>query len=160
MMMNRLLLIILMLVIGIGCKNNSEVVRINGDLIGQWTVQSNKMIYFDKAGQKEYEEALNVASVATDISFMKGAKAKIINPDSGGVLKTPYSLKQENKAIYIELSDSELFDCRVWELTEVSATDMTWKANFSNIKYEDKDTGEILEAPQAELTLKFNKHDK
>ncbi|SMD13438.1 hypothetical protein SAMN04488101_11692 [Pedobacter nyackensis] len=158
--MNRLLLILLMLVIGIGCKNNSEVVRINGDLIGKWTVQSNSMIYFDKAGEKEYEEALNPTGVAKDISFMKGARAKIVTQDSADVLKTPYSLKQENKAIYIELGETDIFDCRVWELTEVSATDMTWKANFSNIKYEDKDTGEILEAPQAELTLKFNKYDK
>lgn len=58
-MMMRGLLIVLMFATVMGCKNNSEVVRINGDLIGKWTVQSNSMIYFDKAGEKEYEEAIN-----------------------------------------------------------------------------------------------------
>lgn len=130
--------------------------KINDDLIGKWAVQSNHMIYFDQSGQKEYEEVLVANSLATNVSFVKGAKAKIETQDST-IVNTPYNLAEERSLIYMKLNEAEIFNANVWKLTDVTENEMTWQANFTNIKYEDKDTGEILEAPKAELTLKFYK---
>jgi hypothetical protein len=153
----RLLFIAFIAIVVIGCKKDgSQVAKINDDLIGKWSVQSNHMIYFDQSGQKEYEEVLVANSLATNVSFVKGAKAKIETQDST-VMNTPYNVAEERDLIYMKLNDAEIFNASVWTLTDVTEKEMTWQANFTNIKYEDKDTGEILEAPKAELTLKFYK---
>ncbi|WEK19980.1 MAG: hypothetical protein P0Y49_02280 [Candidatus Pedobacter colombiensis] len=155
--MIRLLLVAFMATVVVGCKRDgSKVEKISDNLIGKWSVQSNSIIYFDQSGQKEYEEILNTTSLATNVSFVKGSKAKIETQDSA-VVDTPYDLAEEDSLIYMKLNDAEIFNANVWKLTDVTGSEMTWKANFTNIKYEDKDTGEILEAPKAELTLKFNK---
>ena len=153
----RLLFIAFIAIVVVGCKKDgSQVAKINDDLIGKWSVQSNHMIYFDQSGQKEYEEVLVANSLATNVSFVKGAKAKIETQDST-VMNTPYNVAEERDLIYMKLNDAEIFNASVWTLTDVTEKEMTWQANFTNIKYEDKDTGEILEAPKAELTLKFYK---
>ncbi|TCC87121.1 hypothetical protein [Pedobacter hiemivivus] len=153
----RLLFIAFMAIVAIGCKKDgSQVAKINDDLIGKWSVQSNHMIYFDQSGQKEYEEVLVANSQATNVSFVKGAKAKIETQDST-VVNTPYNVAEERNLIYMKLNDAEIFNASLWTLTDITEKEMTWQANFTNIKYEDKDTGEILEAPKAELTLKFYK---
>lgn len=156
-MMNKLLLIAFMAVTVVGCKkDSSQVVKMNNTLMGNWSVLSNKIIYFDQSGQKEYEEVLDNISIAAEIGFMKGLKARIVTRDAKA-LDTKYSLVEENNAIYIELYDVAIFDAHIWTIAETSGTDMTWTTNFSNIKYEDKETGEIIEAPKAILTRKFNK---
>lgn len=156
----RLLFIAFMAMVVMGCKKDgSQVAKINNDLIGKWAIRSNHMIYFDQSGQKEYEEVLVANSQATNISFVKGAKAKIESQDST-VVNTPYNVEEEQNLIYMKLNEAEIFNANLWTLTDVTESEMTWKTNFSNIKYEDKDTGEILEAPKAELTLKFYKNDK
>ena len=156
-MRGRLLFIAFIAIVAIGCKKDgSQVAKIKDDLIGKWAVQSNHMIYFDQSGQKEYEEVLVANSLATNVSFVKGAKAKIETQDST-IVNTPYNLAEERSLIYMKLNEAEIFNANVWKLTDVTENEMTWQANFTNIKYEDKDTGEILEAPKAELTLKFYK---
>lgn len=156
-MLKNLLLIAFMTVAVAGCKkDNSEVVKMNNTLMGKWSVLSNKIVYFDQSGQKEYEEVLDNTSIAAEISFIKDLKARLVTR-SAEVLNTGYNLVAENNIIYLELYDAAIFDAHIWAIAQASATDMTWTANFSNIKYEDKETGEIIEAPKAILTLKFNK---
>ncbi|WP_316814008.1 hypothetical protein [Pedobacter heparinus] len=155
--MNKLLLIAFMAVAVIGCKkDSSQVVKMNNTLMGKWSVLSNKIVYYDQSGQKEYEEVLDNTSIAAEITFTKDLKASLVSR-SGEVLNTRYNLVEESNIIYLELFDAAIFDANVWTIAEASAKDMTWTGNFSNIKYEDKDTGEIIEAPKAILTLKFNK---
>lgn len=153
----RLLFAAFLAIVAIGCKKGgSQMAKVNDNLIGKWAVQSNHMVYFDQLGQKEYEEVLVANGLAKNVSFVKGAKAKIETQDSI-VVNTPYNVAEEHNLIYMKLNAAEIFNANLWTLTDVTESEMTWKANFSNIKYEDKDTGEILEAPKAELTLKFNK---
>lgn len=156
-MMNKLLWIALMAVAVIGCKKDgSQVLKMNNTLMGNWSVLSNKITYFDQSGQKEYEEVLDDASIAAEIIFMKDLKARVVTR-SAEALNTRYNLIEERNVIYLELYEAAIFDAHIWTIAEASETDMTWTANFSNIKYEDKDTGEIIEAPKATLILKFNK---
>lgn len=155
--MKRLLLIAFMAVAVIGCKkDNSQVVKMNNNLMGKWSVLSNKIIYYDQSGQKEYEEVLESTSIAEQLSFMKELKARVVTR-SAEVLDTRYNLVEENNVIYIELYDAAIFDAHIWKIAAATATEMTWTAGFTNIKYEDKDTGEIIEAPKATLILEFNK---
>ena len=156
-MMNKFLLIAFMAVTVLGCKkDSSQVVEMNNTLMGNWSVLSNKIIYFDQSGQKEYEEVLDNISIVAEIGFMKGLKARIV---TRGVeaLNTRYTLVEERNVICLELHDAAISDAYIWTITEASETDMTWTANFRNIKYEDKDTGEIIEASKATMILKFNK---
>lgn len=156
-MRKKLLLIAFMAAAVIGCKkDSSRVVKMNDQLMGKWSVQSNQIVYFDQSGQKEYEEVLENTSIAAQISFMKALNASIVTR-SAEVLNTRYNLVEEENIIYIELYDAAIFDAHIWKVAETTATEMTWTANFSNIKYEDKETGEIIEAPKAILTLKFSK---
>ena len=155
--MNKWLLIAWIAVAVTGCKKDaSQVEKINDALVGTWIVESNKIIYYDQTGQKEYEEVLEGSSIAQEISFMKNLKARIVGRNAE-IFNTAYNLAEENKLIYIELFDAAVFDAQVWRISGLPATEMEWKAGFNNIKYEDKETGEIIEAPKAELTLKFNK---
>jgi hypothetical protein len=156
-MMNKLLLTAFLAVAVLGCKKDtSRILKINDDLMGKWSLQLNKMEYYDQTGQKEYEEVMESTSIAAQINFMKGARAQITTR-SAEVLNTAYNLAQENGIVYIELYDAAIFDAQVWKISELPADEMTWKAGFTNIKYEDRETGEIVEAPKAELTLKFSK---
>ena len=155
--MNKLLLIALMAVAVIGCKkDSSQVIKMNNTLMGSWSLLSNKIVYFDQSGQKEYEEVLDDISIAAGIVFMKDLKARIVTRGAEA-LNTRYNLIVESNLIYLELYDAAIFDAHIWTIAEASETNMTWTANFSNIKYEDKDTGEIIEARKATLTLKFDK---
>nr|WP_121269254.1 hypothetical protein [Pedobacter schmidteae] len=155
--MNKLLLIAFMALAVVGCKKDaSQVVKVNDHLMGKWTVQSNKITYYDQTGQKEYEEMLEGGSIINEISFMKSLKASLVTRDRE-VLTTGYNLAEEKSLIYIELFDASIFEAHVWKIVDISANDMIWEVNFSDIKYEDKDTGEIIEAPKAILILKFSK---
>lgn len=156
-MMNKLLLIAFMAVAVIGCKkDDSQVVKMNNTLMGKWSVTSNKISYYDQSGQKEYEEVLDNSSLAGEINFMKNLKVSIATRSSE-VLDSKYNLVEESNIIYIELYGATIFDAHIWTIAEASETNMAWTANYRNIKYEDKETGEIIEAPKAILTLKFNK---
>lgn len=155
--MKKFLLIAFLAVAATGCKkDNAEVVKMNNNLMGKWTLLSNKIVYYDQLGQKEYEEVFDNTSIVEHISFTKGLQANIVTR-SAEVLDTKYNLVREDNIIYIELYDAAIFDAHIWKITESTASEMTWTANFSNIKYEDKETGEIIEAPKALLTLNFNK---
>lgn len=155
--LKKLLLIAFLAVAVIGCKKeSSQVVKMNNTLMGKWSVLSNKIVYYDQTGQKEYEEVLDNISIIAEIDFMKELKARVITRGAEA-LDTRYNLVEENNTIYLELYDAAIFDAHIWTIAEASATEMTWTANFSNIKYEDKETGEIIAAPKAILTLKFNK---
>lgn len=156
-MVKKLMLFAVMAILVAGCKKDgSQVVKINDDLMGKWSIQSNKIVYYDQSGQEEYQEVLSGNSIVEEISFMEGLNANIVT-EVGEVLQTRYNLIEENKLIYIELYDAAIFDAHIWKIMESSSKNMTWDVNFSNIKYEDKETGEIVEAPKATLTLKFNK---
>lgn len=156
-MINKLLLIAFMTVVVVGCKkDSSRVLEMNNILLGKWSVLSNTIIYYDQSGQKEYEEVLKNINIATEIGFLKDFKASIVKRGAVAV-NTRYKLAEENNTMYVELSEVAIFGGHLWTIAENSATDMTWTANFSHIKYEDKETGEIIEAPKATLTLKFNK---
>jgi hypothetical protein len=156
-MRNKLLLIAFMAVAVIGCKkDSSRVVKMNNNLMGKWTVLSNRIVYYDQSAQKEYEETLGGTRAVDGMNFMKDLKARIVTR-SDEALDTKYNLVEENKLIYIELFETAIFDAQIWEIDEASETEMTWATNFTNIKYEDKETGEIIEAPKATLTLKFSK---
>jgi|GEM_PF-1876169 len=154
---STILLLVCITAAVVGCKkDSSEIVKMNDNLIGEWLVQSNKIIYYDQSGQKEYEDVIVGPSTLTQISFMKGLKAKIVTRDAE-VLNSRYNLAEENQQIYIELYEAAIFEAQVWKIMEAEKTEMTWNVNFTNIKYEDKETGEIIEAPKATLTLKFKK---
>ncbi|WP_316816156.1 hypothetical protein [Pedobacter nyackensis] len=147
------LLILFIVIAAISCKKDgAQLARISEELRGKWNVQSNKMIYYDESGQKEYEEILERPGDATEVDFTIGPKANILSKSDQSI-STTYKLTQEKKSVYIELHEAEIFDAKKWEISDVSAGKLTWTANFPNVKYEDKETGEIVEAYNAELIL-------
>lgn len=158
LLIKKLLFVAFIAVTVAGCKKeSSQVVKMNEDLMGgAWTVQSNRMIYYGLTGQAEYEEVFADGSVAAEIHFMKGLKASITTHDNK-VLETRYNLVKEDDLIYMELYDAAIFEAHIWRVVKASAKEMTWTVNFTDIKYENEETGEILEAPKATLTLKFSK---
>lgn len=144
----------------ISCKKDgARLERVSDELPGKWNVQSNKITYYDKSGQKEYEEVLDRSGNATELDFLEWPQAKILNKTAQS-LSTTYALTQEKKSVYIELHDANVFDVNKWEISDVSTGKLTWKTNFANIKYEDKETGEILEAHNAELILNLIKQEQ
>lgn len=149
----RYLILIVLITATIGCKKDvARLVQVSNELPGKWNVQSNRIIYYDKSGQKEYEEVLEKPGNDTEFDFLEAPKAKILNK-ARQPRSTTYDLTQDKKSVYIELHDTDIFDSKKWEISDVSSGKLTWKASFTNIKYEDKETGEIVEAYNAEVIL-------
>lgn len=141
----------------ISCKKDgAQLAKVNDELPGKWNVESNKIVYSDKFGQKEYEDVLERLSNVTELDFQDGRQAKISNKTAQS-LHTAYLITEEQQGVYIELRDADVFDAKKWEITDVTTGKLIWKANFPNIKYEDKETGEIVEAHNAEVTLSLVK---
>lgn len=149
----RYLILIILIAVTISCKKDvARLVQVSNELPGKWNVQSNRIVYYDKSGKKEYEEVLEKSGNDTELDFLEAPKAKILNK-ARKPLSTTYDLTQEKKSVYIELHDADIFDSKKWEISDVSNGKLTWKASFTNIKYEDKETGEIVEAYNAEVIL-------
>lgn len=126
--MKRLsLLFVFVLAVFTGCKKEaSKVTKINDDLVGNWIIKSNKIIYYDRAGQKEYEEVLTGSQMTGGISFMKGLKGKVLS-NYAQELNIDYQLVEKNKLVFIKFNNVTVFDAGRWKISEAASAEMTWK---------------------------------
>jgi hypothetical protein len=140
-----------------GCKKEESIVgKVNQNLMGTWSLVSNKMEYYDDAGFKKYEETLAGVDIINKVTFLAHLRATILTEDAT-TLNTEYNVIKEDNLTYLELYDTAIFDSHIWRIVSVSATNMTWKASYSNIEYENKETGGVSLAARSELNLQFTK---
>ena len=137
-------------------KDELSVDKVNQNLMGAWSLMSNKMVYYDEAGLKEYEEELAGEDIINKITFLQHLKATVLTKDAT-TLNTEYNIVKEDNLTYIELYDAAIFNSHIWRIVSSSTAGMTWKASYSNIEYENKETGGVSLAARSELTLQFIK---
>jgi len=154
--MKKLFLILLVVLVS-GCEK-AEVVKFNDSIQGTWSLTTNKFEYFDEDNQKDFEDMLSEDEVFKEITFYRDVRAQLLFNDGESLIST-YDLFKQGELAYVEFGDLTVFDTQVFEITNSSSSMMIWKVKFTDIKYENVETGETKVAPYAILTLHLKKID-
>ena len=138
-----------------GCKKETEIEKFNETIQGTWSLQSNKIEYYD-AGTKEYEEVLSGAGTFQEVTFLNNLTARFVVHD-GTLLSTGYDISDIEGKRYVEFFNIAVFEAQGFEVSSSSSSNMKWVKNYINIQFENKETGEIKIASKAVLTLQLIK---
>lgn len=152
----KILIGLAIIILIVSCKKDRSVLTdFNNELMGSWQVQANHIEYYNEEGGVAYQTTLEASNAAGQIVFMEGLSARIHTKD-GQALNTKYDAGIENDVLYLGFSDATIFEAGVWQVTAHTASEMTWKAVYTDIQYENEQ-GTLVRAPKAELTLKLKK---
>lgn len=143
--------------LALGCKKESELCKFNNSIQGTWAVQSNKLEYYSGTNQKIHEDVLSGDGTFKDITFSKNLTASVLVYDNS-VISSMYDIINNEGKRFVEFNNILLFDSQYFEIASSSNSAMTWKVKFTDIQYEDDQTGENIVAPYAILTLQLNKN--
>lgn len=155
--MKKCLIIVFFAMLAIGCKKESELSKFNNSIQGTWKVQSNKLEYYSGTNQKTHENVLSGDGTFKEITFSENLTAGILVYDNS-VISSRYDIINTDGKRFVEFNSILLFDTQYFELASSSKTAMTWKVKFTDIQYEDDQTGETVLAPYAILTIQLNKN--
>ncbi len=148
--------IVLVAILAAGCKKESELAKFNESIQGSWTLQSNKLEYYNSSNEKQYEEVLSGQGSFKEITFAQNLMASIKTYDDTNI-NSKYDIINNDGSKYIEFNDAMVFDAQYFQIVSASESAMTWKIKFNSIQYEDTQTGEAVIAPFAILTLQLIK---
>ena len=138
-----------------GCKkDNTPLTEFNSKLQGTWTLDSNNMEYYDDASAKLYEEEIAVDNLPEKIIFKKGLTASIITQTES--LNTGYDGAIVDGTFYLEFFNASIFNSSVWQIPLLDSKKMVWIGVYTNIRYENKETGASGNASRAVLRLYFS----
>ncbi|HWK57638.1 MAG TPA: hypothetical protein VNQ80_09880 [Parapedobacter sp.] len=132
-------------------KDPSEVEKLNERIQGSWKLVSNKIEYFDGEA-KDFEDIIEADELMNEIDFMPNLRSRVILRN-GEVTQTEYNMIRHYEELYLELLDAAIFESHVWKITSFTETAMEWKAFYSNIQYENTETGEIKISDNIVITL-------
>ncbi|MGK6353344.1 hypothetical protein [Parapedobacter sp. DT-150] len=143
---------IAILFVATACKKEpSEIEKLNDRIQGTWVLVSNKIEYFDGEA-KDFEDVIEAEDLMDEVSFMPKLRSRLVLRN-GETLQTEYNMIRHYEELYLELLDAIIFESHVWKIISFTDTTMEWKAYYSNIQYENTETGEIKISDNTVITL-------